>query len=244
MIHFIDKLGIWHRLPVIFGLIYLAIRRHLHQEYSLINVGETPVGVRFNPVDYPYRKADGKYNDPFNEGVGGQGSFFGRNILPVEQKDKLLKPDPTVVATKLLARKKYKDTGKQFNVIAASWIQDGSVIYGSNQEKLKRVRTFKDGKLNISEEDGLLLHDQEGIPLSGDVSNVWAGLSALQALFVKEHNAVCDALIKEYPALDDEDLYRHARLVTSAVIAKIHTIDWTVELLKTDMLLAGMRSNW
>lgn len=44
--------------------------------------------------------------------------------------------------------------------------------------------------------------------------------------------------------LEDEDLYRYARLVTSAVIAKIHTIDWTVELLKTDTLLAGMRSNW
>ena len=49
---------------------------------------------------------------------------------------------------------------------------------------------------------------------------------------------------KEYPELDDEHLYRHARLVTSAVLAKIHTIDWTVELLKTDMLLAGMRGNW
>lgn len=44
--------------------------------------------------------------------------------------------------------------------------------------------------------------------------------------------------------LEDEDLYRYARLVTSAVIAKIHTIDWTVELLKTDTLLAGMRANW
>ena len=47
-----------------------------------------------------------------------------------------------------------------------------------------------------------------------------------------------------YNELDDEELYRHARLVTSAVIAKIHTIDWTVELLKTDTLLAGMRANW
>ncbi|TKY45422.1 Alpha-dioxygenase 1 [Spatholobus suberectus] len=35
----------------------------------------------------------------------------------------LLKPDPMMVATKLLARRTYKDTGKQFNVIAASWIQ-------------------------------------------------------------------------------------------------------------------------
>jgi alpha-dioxygenase len=35
----------------------------------------------------------------------------------------LLKPDPMVVATKFLERRIFKDTGKQFNVIAASWIQ-------------------------------------------------------------------------------------------------------------------------
>ncbi|OVA03706.1 heme peroxidase [Macleaya cordata] len=304
IMHFIDKLGIWHRLPVFLGGGYLAIRRHLHQQYNLINVGTTPISVRFNPVDYPYRTADGKYNDPFGDGAGSQGTFFGRNIPPVNQKDKLLQPDPMLVATKLLARKSYKDTGKQFNMIAASWIQfmihdwmdhledtkqieltapsevasqcplksfkfyktkevptgffdikkgslntrtpwwDGSVIYGSNAEKLGKVRTFKDGKLKISDEDGLLMHDQDGIAISGDVRNSWAGVSVLQALFVKEHNAVCDALRREYHDLDDEDLYRHARLVTSAVIAKIHTIDWTVELLKTDTLLASMRANW
>ena len=52
------------------------------------------------------------------------------------------------------------------------------------------------------------------------------------------------AFQERYPDFDDEQLYRHARLVTSAVIAKIHTIDWTVELLKTETLLAGMRINW
>ncbi|XWS44209.1 hypothetical protein CRYUN_Cryun15aG0024600 [Craigia yunnanensis] len=303
IVHSIDKLGIWHRLPVLLGLLYLAIRRHLHQEYNLLNVGKSPSGVRFNPEDHPYRTADGKYNDPFNEGAGSQGSFFGRNILPVAQKDKLMKPDPMVVATKLLSRRQYKDTDKQFNMIAASWIQfmihdwvdhmedtnqielnapkavaskcplssfkfyetkefptgfsdiktgtknirtpwwDGSVLYGSNVESLQKVRTSIDGKLKISE-DGLLLHDEDGIAISGDVRNSWAGVSTLQALFIKEHNAVCDALKKEYPDLNDEELYHHARLVTSAVIAKIHTIDWTVELLKTDMLLAGMRANW
>ena len=34
-----------------------------------------------------------------------------------------MNPDPMVVATKLLARRQYKDTDKQFNMIAASWIQ-------------------------------------------------------------------------------------------------------------------------
>ncbi|GFP98905.1 alpha-dioxygenase 2 [Phtheirospermum japonicum] len=115
--------------------------------------------------------------------------------------------------------------------------RDGSAIYGSDEESMQKVRSYKDGKLKISG-DGLLLVNPNGTVLSGDVRNIWAGLSALQALFVKEHNA------KEYPDLEDEELYRHARLVTSAVIAKIHTIDWTVELLKTEMLLAGMRGNW
>ncbi|XP_077222678.1 alpha-dioxygenase PIOX-like [Tasmannia lanceolata] len=303
VMHYVDKLGIWHRLPVFLALIYLAIRRHLHQEYNLLNVGPTPVGVRFNPADYPYRTSDGKYNDPFGDDTGSEGTFFGRNMPPVEQKDELMKPDPMVVATKLLARRDLIDTGKQFNMIAASWIQfmihdwidhledtnqielvapssvasecplksfkfyktkevptgfyeikkghlntrtpwwDGSAVYGSNAEKLAKVRTFKDGKLKLSP-NGLLLHDQEGVALSGDVRNSWAGVSVLQALFIMEHNAVCDALKREYPSMDDEELYRHARLVTAAVIAKIHTIDWTVELLKTDTMLASMRANW
>ncbi|MCE0481581.1 Alpha-dioxygenase 1 [Datura stramonium] len=303
IVHFVDKHNFWHRLPVFFGLLYLGARRHLHQQYNLINVGRTPTGVRSNPTDYPYRTADGKYNDPFNEGAGSEFSFFGRNMMPVDQHNKSKKPDPMVVATKLLARRKFVDTGKQFNMIAASWIQfmvhdwidhledthqielrapeevasecplksfkfykskktptgfydiktghlnsrtpwwDGSVIYGSNAKVLQKVRTFKDGKLKLSE-DGLIQQDENGKIISGDVRNTWAGLLSLQALFVQEHNAVCDALKKEYSELEDEDLYRHARLVTSAVIAKVHTIDWTVELLKTDTMHAGMRANW
>ncbi|XP_010442312.1 PREDICTED: alpha-dioxygenase 1-like isoform X1 [Camelina sativa] len=305
IVHGVDKMVPWHKLPVFLGLAYLEIRRHLHQEYNLLNVGQTPVGTRFDPANYPYRTADGKFNDPFNEGVGSQNSFFGRNCPPVDQKTKkLLRPDPMVVATKLLQRRKFLDTGKQFNMIAASWIQlmihdwidhledthqielvapkevanqcplksfrffktkevptgffeiktgsqnirtpwwDSSVLYGSNSKKMERVRTYKDGKLKISEDTGLLLHDEDGLAISGDIRNSWVGLSALQALFIKEHNAVCDALKDDDSDLEDEDLYRYARLVTSAVIAKIHTIDWTTQLLKTDTLLAGMRANW
>ena len=42
-------------------------------------------------------------------------------------------------------------------------------------------------------DDGLLLHEENGV-LSGDVRNSWVGVSILQALFVKEHNGVCDAI--------------------------------------------------
>lgn len=71
--------------------------------------------------------------------------------------------------------------------------RDGSVIYGNNEEGMRRVRAFKEGKLRIGG-DGLLEHDEKWIPISGDVRNCWAGFSLLQALFVREHNAVCDML--------------------------------------------------
>lgn len=302
VVHLVDKLDAWQRLPVIIGAAYLGIRRHLHQRYNLLPVGEIN-GQRYNTEEFAYRTADGKCNHPSDDTIGSQGTFLGRNMPPSSSPYGLLEPHPTVVASKLLARKKFIDNGKQFNMIACSWIQfmihdwvdhledteqieirapdeissgcplksfkffktkkvsidlchlkngspntrtpwwDGSVIYGNDKEGMRRVRTFKDGKLKISE-DGLLQHNEKGIPISGDVRNCWAGFSLLQALFVKEHNAVCDMLKVNYPDLDDEQLYRHARLVTAAVIAKIHTIDWTVELLKTDTLLVGMRINW
>ena len=43
-------------------------------------------------------------------------------------------------------------------------------------------------------DDGLLLHEENGVALLGDVRNSWVGVWILQALFVKEHNAVCDAI--------------------------------------------------
>ena len=55
----------------------------------------------------------------------------------------------------------------------------------------------------------------------------WLGLSMLSRLFVAEHNAVCDRLKREYPAWSDEDLFQRARLVNAAVLAKIHTVEWT-----------------
>lgn len=55
------------------------------------------------------------------------------------------------------------------------------------------MRTFKDGKLKLSE-NGLLEQDENGKIISGDVRNTWAGFVTLQALFVQEHNLVCDTL--------------------------------------------------
>ncbi|KAH0718920.1 hypothetical protein KY285_014951 [Solanum tuberosum] len=82
MVHLVDKLNLWHRLPVFLGLLYLAARRHLHEEYNLINVGRKPTDVTSN-------RDVVKYNDPFNEGGGSEFPFFGRNMMPVDQHEKV-----------------------------------------------------------------------------------------------------------------------------------------------------------
>ncbi|KAB1212324.1 Alpha-dioxygenase 2 [Morella rubra] len=81
LVHFVDKLGIWHRLPVLLGLAYLAIRRHLHQRYNLLHVGGTK-GQAYNPEEFAYRTADGTCNHPEDDTIGSQGTFFGRNMPP------------------------------------------------------------------------------------------------------------------------------------------------------------------
>jgi hypothetical protein len=71
--------------------------------------------------------------------------------------------------------------------------RDASVIYGSTKEAQKRVRTFENGKLKIRP-DGWLTSDSDGLPVSGDIRNLWVGVAAIQSLFIAEHNAVCDTI--------------------------------------------------
>ncbi|XP_058068717.1 alpha-dioxygenase 1-like [Magnolia sinica] len=81
-----------------------------------------------------------------------------------------------------------------------------------------------------------------GFNEEGCNSSVVAACLAIVAANVK--SVIAERISDNYPQLEDEELYRYARLVTSAVIAKIHTIDWTAELLKMDTLRAGMQANW
>ncbi|GKE64237.1 alpha-dioxygenase 2, partial [Tanacetum coccineum] len=86
VVHMVDKLGLWHRLPVLMGLGYLALRRHLHQRYNLIHVETTTSGKNYDVHQYPHRTADGKCNHPTDDIVGSQGTIFGRNMPPSTTK--------------------------------------------------------------------------------------------------------------------------------------------------------------
>ncbi|KPI17606.1 heme peroxidase [Actinobacteria bacterium OV450] len=130
------------------------------------------------------------------------------------------------------------------NTVTHWW--DGSQIYGSDEARCRALRTGEHGRLVV--EDGRLPADprpgRSCLDWTGMNSDYWAGLSLLHTLFAKEHNAICDYLRGHYPTWDDERLFHTARLVNTALMAKIHTVEWTPGILDTPVLRHAMDANW
>jgi alpha-dioxygenase len=117
-----------------------------------------------------------------------------------------------------------------------SW-WDASSIYGQTAEDVAKARLGREGKVRS-------LRDADDRAVVGDQINTWLGVQLLQDLFLREHNYVCDLVRAAHPDWDDDRLFAAARLVVAAVIAKIHTVDWTTQLLKHPTLAISMNANW
>ncbi len=120
---------------------------------------------------------------------------------------------------------------------------DASQVYGSDLKTANSLRTFKNGLLKV-DENGLIPTTTLGIDKTGFNRNWWVGLSMLHNLFVMEHNAITKELKINYPKMTDEELYQKARLINAALIAKIHTIEWTPAILPNRILRTAMGINW
>jgi hypothetical protein len=122
---------------------------------------------------------------------------------------------------------------------------DASQVYGSDAKLQQQLRTRQGGKLKIEERHHLPTDPNTGAELSGFIADTnWAPLSMLHMLFVLEHNAICNALELAYPEWDDEALFSHARLINAALLAKIHTVEWTPALLTNKTITMAMNANW
>ena len=122
---------------------------------------------------------------------------------------------------------------------------DASQIYGSTEEFHAAIRkpALGRGKVAIGT-DGLIDVDPALLGSSGGLEGWWIGLELLHTLFMREHNAVCDMLGAAYPDWSDDQVFDKARLVIAALIAKIHTVEWTTAILNRPALRIGMRANW
>jgi len=126
---------------------------------------------------------------------------------------------------------------------------DGSGVYGSSELRANWLRTFEGGKLKTSE--GNLppfntFNGQYDAPIDPNAPHfdnpVGAAeklfvcgdpraienpvLLAFHALFVREHNRLCDELAEEHPDWNDEQLYQHARKLVGGLLQSIVYDEW------------------
>jgi hypothetical protein len=136
------------------------------------------------------------------------------------------------------------------NVVTHWW--DGSEVYGTPGERPEhgpekpdstapRVPDSADLQLD---DHGCLPLEPGGLPRTDFRESWWLGLSVLQTVMTREHNAVCDALRETYRGMPEDRIFHVARLVVSALIAKIHTVEWTPAILDTETVELGMNVGW
>ena len=104
---------------------------------------------------------------------------------------------------------------------------DGSQIYGSDATRARALRTFSSGKLRTSA-GGMLPFNTDGLEndnaahvvedsklfLAGDVrANENPALTALQTLFMREHNRIATLVARAHPTWNDEALYQESRRI-------------------------------
>jgi len=121
------------------------------------------------------------------------------------------------------------DVRTQFNEITA--FIDGSVIYGSDQERADALRSFEGGGLLTSEGDLLPFNepglanaggDSDSLFLAGDVrANENMALASMHTLWVREHNRVAEQIAEDNPDLSDEEIYQRARQFVTAELQSI-----------------------
>jgi hypothetical protein len=110
------------------------------------------------------------------------------------------------------------------------------------------------------------LPDWKGQESAAFPDNWTIGMSFLHTVFSREHNQFVDEFrriaaktpdadsglrnpaepkrVIRYRDVTPDELFDAARLVVSAEIAKIHTIEWTPQLLYNEPLYLGMNGNW
>jgi len=126
-----------------------------------------------------------------------------------------------------------------------AWVQ--GQLYGNNEAELARLRENDGAGAKLAlDEDGLLPEDPgfPGVDLTGFNNNYNPYLSFLHWLFVKEHNAIVDYMKAFHPDWDEETLFQAARKTNCAQIARIHTVEWTEDLLQHPTLQLGMHADW
>jgi hypothetical protein len=169
--------------------------------------------------------------------------------IPVPACDPQFDPNCTGTATISFSRSAFihdvNSVRQQVNV-NTHWM-DASQVYGSDIARAQELRAL-DGTGHLKVSTGTFLpFNVNGFPnqpnnsssffLAGDVrANENSPLTALQTLFMREHNFWADQFSSGDPTLDDDGIYFRARAVVCAEIQKITYQDFLPGLIRRTTL--------
>ncbi|MFD0663722.1 peroxidase family protein [Thermocatellispora tengchongensis] len=115
-------------------------------------------------------------------------------------------------------------------------------MYGTSAEEQRSLRTGRGGRIRPRPHGTRAMAGPDADP--SREPGFWLGLVMLHGLFVREHNAICERLQAEYPGWGDDELFERARLINAALVAKIHTVEWTPAIISHPTAVVGLRANW
>ena len=121
---------------------------------------------------------------------------------------------------------------EQINIVTP-WL-DGSVIYGTSENRANELRTFEGGKLittvhkngdllQLAPANSIEVQRVRGLAFfSGDIrANENIALTAVNTLFVREHNRIAEEILNDNPEFSDEEIFQMARKINTAIIQSI-----------------------
>ncbi|XP_075040865.1 prostaglandin G/H synthase 1 isoform X2 [Mixophyes fleayi] len=124
---------------------------------------------------------------------------------------------------------------------------DLSHVYGDTLERQYTLRLFKDGKMKYQIINGDMypptvadapIHmiyptsvpKEKMFAMGQEVFGLLPGLMMYATIWLREHNRVCDVLVKEHPTWDDEQLFQTTRLILIGETIKIIIEDYVQHL--------------
>ncbi|MGK2316184.1 peroxidase family protein [Gordonia rhizosphera] len=179
-------------------------------------------------------------HDWFNHGVDRKVDPW---VIERPDDDPIPSPDPITIPRTTAITGDDPDAPPAYAATASFW-WDGSQIYGDCAKYADAIRTWDRGQIELDHLGLPPIHTEPLQDPEGSFANFWVGLALLHSLFLREHNAICRRLAAAYPDLTDQQLYDRARLVNCALMAKIHTVDWTPAIIAHPTTVTAMRGQW
>jgi peroxidase len=159
--------------------------------------------------------------------------------ITVPANDAFLEPGSIIPVTRVAIDPATGVAGHPATAIntVTGWL-DGSQIYGSNAATAKSLRTA-DGHMKMSAGDNLpVINTEQGKAYAAGDARAQENpdLTALQVLFVREHNFQVDQLHKEHPNWSGDKLYETAKAITTAEMVNITYSEFLPHLLGKDTI--------